>query len=466
MKIKLLLLLSLLHVSVFAQLHQKDVWGNLLRLSPAKAASYSVSDLVKAYNAGKHGSKSNNSSLRSSSAAPARLIAESYYHYNGSVFVPDPGADSVLYSYSGSRGGTPLTAIQFDTEMTQCTQTGTDYSMYQQTYDAGNNNIYQLLQYRDSISNVWVNSTQQYNYYLLPGSYYLGYMEQVWNPSTTNWQNVQKDSIYLNSANNDSVALTMTWNTSWTNSTKYLYYYNDLLMDSAVVYDWDTTASTWSPTAKYLYGYDMWGNIDTIITQYYNSGWVNSQRETFVYISNGIYTSELLESYTGTTWANQYQLLYNYTGTHLLSEIQIPWNIAGSLTWDTSSKYEFTYNADSLPTMQTAYTWSASGWYIPTDNFRYYYYYQSTTGTPQVSYTAFSVNAFPNPATGTVTFAYPKQNSINIGLKDVTGRTVAFQQLQNSASTTFDVRQLPPGLYLYDATTGTETQSGKIVIGK
>lgn len=60
-----------------------------------------------------------------------------------------------------------------------------------------------------------------------------------------------------------------------------------------------------------------------------------------------------------------------------------------------------------------------------------------------------SLNVYPVPATMTLNFQYSLQNNIIIKISDVTGRLMDEQTLQNSTSTSFNVANYEPGIYLY-----------------
>ena len=73
---------------------------------------------------------------------------------------------------------------------------------------------------------------------------------------------------------------------------------------------------------------------------------------------------------------------------------------------------------------------------------------------------------YPIPATMTLSFRYSQQANITIKLLDVTGRLMDEQTLQNSSTTSFNVENYIPGIYLYQVITNNTTQTGKVVIGK
>ena len=75
-----------------------------------------------------------------------------------------------------------------------------------------------------------------------------------------------------------------------------------------------------------------------------------------------------------------------------------------------------------------------------------------------------NLNVYPNPATMTLNFRYTLQANITIKITDVTGRIMDKQVLQNSITTSFNLANYAPGIYLYQVITDGSTHSGKAVV--
>ena len=71
---------------------------------------------------------------------------------------------------------------------------------------------------------------------------------------------------------------------------------------------------------------------------------------------------------------------------------------------------------------------------------------------------------YPNPTNSILNFEFPASGNVTIKLMDITGRVLDEQQVANSASAAFSVRNYTPGLYLYQFITGNTTRSGKFIV--
>jgi len=74
------------------------------------------------------------------------------------------------------------------------------------------------------------------------------------------------------------------------------------------------------------------------------------------------------------------------------------------------------------------------------------------------------LRVYPNPAYTILNFEFPASVNATIRLMDVTGRVLDEQQVANSASASFSVRNYTPGLYLYQFITSNTTRSGKFIV--
>ena len=71
---------------------------------------------------------------------------------------------------------------------------------------------------------------------------------------------------------------------------------------------------------------------------------------------------------------------------------------------------------------------------------------------------------YPNPTNSILNFEFPVSGNVTIKLMDITGRVLDEQQVANSATAAFSVRNYTPGLYLYQFITANTTRSGKFIV--
>jgi len=88
----------------------------------------------------------------------------------------------------------------------------------------------------------------------------------------------------------------------------------------------------------------------------------------------------------------------------------------------------------------------------------------TTTGIASV---AQDIKVYPNPANKIVYFEFPAAANVTINISDIDGRLLNKQVISNNAtSTSFNVSNYTPGVYLYQVITDHEVHSGKIIIAK
>ncbi|MBU2652132.1 MAG: T9SS type A sorting domain-containing protein, partial [Bacteroidetes bacterium] len=129
---------------------------------------------------------------------------------------------------------------------------------------------------------------------------------------------------------------------------------------------------------------------------------------------------------------------------------------------NTTHTLHYIFNTDVTPGL----AWSDDhGWQT---NNTIYGAYQLPVGQQElVSKDAFRVNIFPNPATETVQFVFPKdmEGNASIILSDPTGHKVKeISNISTSASYSLDVNDLSQGIYFYTVTSGNGKVSGKVVV--
>ncbi len=76
------------------------------------------------------------------------------------------------------------------------------------------------------------------------------------------------------------------------------------------------------------------------------------------------------------------------------------------------------------------------------------------------------INVYPNPANSIVNFEFHTMTTGYIKLFDIAGRTVAQLELSNERMAVMDVKNLLPGIYVYEINNGKDIKRGKVSIAK
>ncbi len=77
------------------------------------------------------------------------------------------------------------------------------------------------------------------------------------------------------------------------------------------------------------------------------------------------------------------------------------------------------------------------------------------------------VKVFPNPTSATLNFEFPAvAETGTIVLVDISGHVVAEQAIKNQKTSSFDVKSLAPGVYIYRINSADTIQSGTVIVEK
>lgn len=81
-------------------------------------------------------------------------------------------------------------------------------------------------------------------------------------------------------------------------------------------------------------------------------------------------------------------------------------------------------------------------------------------------YESANLQPYPNPVVDRLYFTLPTGNDITIRLTDINGRLLEEQDIKNRRTTSFDVKNYAPGIYLYQVIMPQGIHPGKVLIGK
>ncbi len=415
----------------------------------------------------------------------SRMIAAAHWTNNGASFAP---ADSSIYHYTGTRGGSmDLSPLNVD-PVNNITSTPAGYdSSTNFSFTAGspvNNTL--TLQTFDAHNNVTSTITE------------------TWNTGTSSYD-LSNNRLYTYNASN--MITSTTWEiwggSAWVPSNEDVYSYNSagkLYLDQENT--WNTLTSAWDPAGTKTYYYDSSMNMINETDQSWSGGspvytnqwmrtfsstnqlltttastwngtsWVNSTMYTHAYDSVGNPLSLLFQLYnTGThAWDNSNLALYsNYTAARLPQTVnQKTWNGTPSTgTWVNSSMLSYVYNSYNQVTNMVGISWNVVGTYEfaagdPAANY-YYETYGGTTSVKSVSSNGGDANIYPVPAQNMlhVDLNWSVAQTATIRIIDMTGNVV--RQWNTPSATQYNsavsVNNLASGMYVINIT----GQQGQIV---
>ena len=328
---------------------------------------------------------------------------------------------------------------------------------------------------------------------------------QQWNGSA--WDSLYKYTYQYTPSGNLETEVDMTWNgTGWDNNFRYTYTFNtgdfitEKLEELWAAGEWkyntldvytynaqnqvvsDTSFwypdTAWKANVELIYAYDGYGNINDMITKFWESeelGLQNKYHVTYEYIEGtDIKTKEENQEYDlpGSRWMNTWRIVYAYDGNNVLQKVLNEGWVGGS--WVPGMQDDYTYDTNGNLDVILSQYWDGSGWVnsfktthawsqltaIETDN---------TQLLPQ-KYTL--AQNYPNPFNPTTRIQYtvPKDGNVKLTVYNIIGQEIA--QLVNGevkAGTheiNFDASALTSGVYLYKLQVNNFTSVKKMILMK
>lgn len=355
---------------------------------------------------------------------------------------------------------------------------------------------YATLLTEDWTNGSWVNSMMFNNTFDANGNITMSSID-MWNDTTSVWDQGAKTSNTLNSDATINFSLTQSWSKSdnmWQDVQKMSYTYdaskNVLTQNSQMPFgmDWmDFTMSTHTYDAngrvvkivnqsmnfatmqmknstQITFTYNSDGTLNQTVNQNWNatsSAWENSQRSTNTYNSSKLVVSDLTETYESNAWVNSTKTTLTYNSDGSLNEsLDQNWDTSGA-TWVDSSKETFTYNSDGSINQMLAMDWMAdqSSW---ENQSRMTYTYNSVTIVqPELAGTG-QLRVFPNPFTDVVSIEDKSLNESNIQLFNVNGQLIRTFQKGEPLSK-ISLASLKNGVYILKAVSPESQQVVKIL---
>ena len=408
---------------------------------------------------------------------------------NKNIFRTDEIVDSVIFTYADNSKLKNSYKYNSDSKIELMLNEKLNGAKWENLYLFGyyyNNSGNQTYEVKEN----WDGTTWIYNYiitHFYEDDNKLDYdLTEIWDGKV--WINSSRTKYIYDIFGNIYKVLNENWNgTDWEKISEITAAYNSDGKQTIVVEDYGTNAY------QTTYSYDSDGNIIHEVSEIYSSGIYEYLDSTnFTYDSDGkqitdesFYWDENISS-----WAKDTYILNTYDSNcnniNILEEL---WN---GTNWVNDNQIKYTYDANGNVTSAIGEFRSDPDWmpydiaYVDfTDSFgnNYDYYsaakieifYKSIT---DVNPTKVIVNKFrlsqnyPNPfnPTTTIRYAIPQKSNITIKVYDILGKEITTlvneEKSIGNHEVNFNGTNLSSGIYFYRMTSGSFTETKKLILFK
>ncbi len=320
-------------------------------------------------------------------------------------------------------------------------------------YDDRNNLTLEISQYW--ANETWVNQNKEISEYDDRNNLTLE-ISQYWADEA--WVNHRKWISEYDDRNNLTLYIYQNWaEEAWVNQSKEISEYDDRNnLTLKISQNWAN--ETWVKSAKDTYAYDDRNNLTLYIYQYWkNEAWVNSAKKTYAYDDRNNLTLEIYQDWTDEEWVNNNEKKYKYDSNSNITDFF-------------SDNYYI--HTEFQDVFDNAYFFEGNEGYI---------YYKTITDIKEEKalVTEFMLKQnYPNPFNPSTTINYTisaasaivKSNRVTLKIYDVLGRKIKtlVNKIQNPGnySIKFNAANLPSGIYYYKLTTGSFSETKKMILLK
>lgn len=207
-----------------------------------------------------------------------------------------------------------------------------------------------------------------------------------------------------------------------------------------------------------LYDSIYYWNWDTL-----SFGWeIASKTSDMVYDGNNNLTSELEQTWNGSTWGNYRKTNYTYDdNNNQTSWLEQYWS---SSAWRNSSLTTYTYDANNFITSQSSRRWNDNGTRISSGDSTHYYFH-TVLGINDLIVPLKSFTVYPSPTSTTITIELSNTTTIKntyLTIYNLNGQPLIEQQI-TEPTTLIDIGTLPSGIYVVRLIWENGIQVGKFV---
>ena len=292
----------------------------------------------------------------------------------------------------------------------------------------------------------------------------------------TGWDNQYRYTYQYNANDDASQKLEEQWMSGeWKNSILDLYTYNSqnqLELDAS--FWWPDT--TWKESVDLLYTYDGTGNINDIITKFWESdslGLQNHFHVTYEYIpGTSILTKSENQEWNLQTseWTNTWRDLYTYDGENVIQNHTT--EVWGGSDWLPGSEDEYTYDGNGNLDVILSQYWDGSQW---VNSFKQTHTWtlitSIETGNTSSLPSSYSLEQnYPNPfnPSTVIKYAIKADGFVTLKVYDILGNEVANlvneRQSQGTYTINFNADKLSSGVYIYKLQAGSYSAAKKMLL--
>ena len=385
---------------------------------------------------------------KTTSGIPVRCIAIVGSQYNGAAFYP---VDSATYAYSGTRGGSVLTQMNYDTGQTNSLLGGpVPQHRFIQSFDINNKLLVHTDQQYNTAAGTFNNLNQSTYAYDAYGNV-ASQVDLSWNTASLAWDTTLRTDNTYTIANKLSTQASYSWSVGgWLNNSYISYSYSAVdSVTARYVNVWNGATSLFDSVYRDTMLYDASNNLASMADMHYNAGlgvWQNNYKNIYTnYLSAGC----------------------NQTLTSQL------WN-ASSGVFENATKDTILYNAVGQPTFSFEKVWNYAGYWVydNTSTGKHYYYESATSAAVNVLESVVLLNIFPLPAKDVINIDIRTSAAATTTFRliDMQGRLVRTQEIEpcNAAYQRIEIPvcDLASGIYSIHLECGGISNSREITIAR
>lgn len=346
----------------------------------------------------------------------------------------------------------PITIINQDWDNNQWN----DESRITNNYGSNDHILSSLEEEWTNPPGVWQNNTLT-TFQTLPSGNIEEYISQSWIVPASVWANAVRAS-YTYANDKPKTIDYYNWVTdTWVNYMKMTNDYDGAgFLVSELQQSWESTESAWENISLTNYTNLPNGNIEQSIMQIWDDDenqWVNSMRNIHDYSANRLSTI-VTQMWMGTDWINLNRETYTYDSNgREWTQKEEKWNMVTS-QWENRGLTTYTYDANGDVTEELYQAWENTAW---VNDSRTVFTYSGSTGIEMPA--GMKIRLFPNPAGD---YLYIESSDVestgSYQIVAINGKIILQNKLLGNM-TRVDLTALPAGVYLVK----TETNKMKTI---
>ncbi len=284
---------------------------------------------------------------------------------------------------------------------------------------------------------------------------------QVWNSTTDEWDNFQKNEHTYNNGNYDLVLKTQIFSwviDDWELTSQHLYTYDGSdRVSKFTTQTWDSGNMVWINSSETRYTYTASNLVETETGyNWVSNAWEENTLNTSTYINDLLDTFQS-QDWDGAQWVNDDLKTFMYDGNdHLTQVLETEWNDA-TMMYDDDSRQAYTNNAQGYPLTIVSESYIIGSW---TNTSRQRYTYPSCAFLSVNDVVMDNISVYPNPSSDKISINV--EDEITYNLVNIRGQLIN-KGVINNASNTIDISSFHSGIYFLNLENGNERVTKKVI---